>query len=56
VRDNLRLLTPQRQASPYTFNQHVIKHRFCAVCGIHPFAEGAAFSSPPVKHFDGRSL
>ncbi len=21
----------------YTFNTHVAKHRFCSVCGIHPF-------------------
>jgi hypothetical protein len=24
----------------YTFNKHVIRHRFCPVCGIHPFGEG----------------
>ena len=24
----------------YTFNRHVIQHRFCAACGIHPFGEG----------------
>lgn len=39
-RASLRLLTPEEQASTYTFNQHVIKHRFCAVCGIHPYGEG----------------
>jgi hypothetical protein len=26
--------------STYTFNKHVIKHRFCPKCGIHPFREG----------------
>ena len=39
-RDKLRLLTPDSDASTYTFNKHVIKHRFCAVCGMHPFGEG----------------
>ena len=39
-RDKLRLLTPEQDASTYTFNKHVIKHRFCAVCGMHPFGEG----------------
>lgn len=39
-RDRLRLLTPEDNASTYTFNKHVIKHRFCPVCGIHPYGEG----------------
>ena len=39
-RDKLRLLTPDEQASTYLFNKHVIRHRFCAVCGIHPYGEG----------------
>lgn len=41
-RDQLRLLTPEEDASTYLFNKHVIQHRFCAVCGIHPFGEGVA--------------
>jgi hypothetical protein len=39
-RPSLRLLTPDENASTYTFNKHVIKHRFCATCGIHPYGEG----------------
>ena len=39
-RDTMKLLTPQSSASSYTFNKHVIKHRFCPNCGIHPFGEG----------------
>ena len=39
-RTSLRLLTPEADASTYEFNRHVIKHRFCPVCGIHPFGEG----------------
>ena len=39
-REKLRLLTPENAASTYMFNKHVIKHRFCAVCGIHPYGEG----------------
>jgi hypothetical protein len=35
-----RLLTPEDQAATYTFNKHIIKHRFCRTCGIHPFAYG----------------
>lgn len=39
-RDKFKLLTPEENAATYTFNKHVIKHRFCPVCGIHPYAEG----------------
>lgn len=39
-RGRLRLLTPEENISTYMFNKHVIKHRFCPVCGIHPFGEG----------------
>ncbi|CAN7501788.1 GFA family protein [Rhizobacter sp. LjRoot28] len=39
-REALRLQTPDEDAATYTFNQHVIRHRFCPVCGIHPFGEG----------------
>ena len=39
-RDQLRLRTPEDAASTYTFHKHVIKHRFCPTCGIHPYGEG----------------
>ncbi len=39
-REKLRLRTPDEAASTYTFNKHVIKHRFCPTCGIHPYGEG----------------
>ncbi len=39
-RDKLHVTTPEENASTYTFNKHVIKHRFCAVCGIHTYGEG----------------
>lgn len=35
-----KLLTPESAASTYTFHKHAIQHRFCPVCGIHPYAEG----------------
>ncbi len=38
-RAELHLLTPDENASTYTFNKHKIKHRFCAKCGIHPYGE-----------------
>jgi len=39
-RSALHLSTPEDAASTYTFNKHVIKHRFCPVCGMHPYGEG----------------
>ena len=38
-RDTLHVLTPEANASTYTFNKHAIKHRFCPTCGIHPYGE-----------------
>ena len=39
-RDKLRLLTTEEGTGTYTFNKHVIKHRFCKTCGIHSHGEG----------------
>jgi hypothetical protein len=39
-RDKLKLLTPDEHASTYLFNKHAVQHRYCSVCGIHPFGEG----------------
>ncbi|MBB3120150.1 GFA family protein [Pseudoduganella violacea] len=38
--EKLHLLTPEENAQTYEFNKHVIKHRFCPKCGIHPYAKG----------------
>ncbi|WP_427913491.1 GFA family protein [Ramlibacter sp. MMS24-I3-19] len=34
------LTTPDADAGTYLFNKHLIRHRFCRTCGIHPYAEG----------------
>lgn len=39
-RSALHVLTLDNAASTYTFNKHAIKHRFCPVCGVHPYGEG----------------
>jgi hypothetical protein len=41
-RASLRLTTPESAAATYTFNKHLIQHRFCPTCGIHPYGEGTA--------------
>jgi hypothetical protein len=40
ARDALKLSTPEDASRVYMFNKHHLKHRFCPVCGIHPYAEG----------------
>ena len=40
-RAQLRVTAGEDALATYTFNKHVIQHRFCATCGIHPFGEGA---------------
>ena len=39
-RDKLKINQGADTLSTYTFNHHVIKHRFCPTCGIHTFGEG----------------
>jgi hypothetical protein len=39
-RGELKVLTPDENASTYTFHHHRIRHRFCPTCGMHPYAEG----------------
>jgi hypothetical protein len=39
-RAQLRVISGEDALATYTFNRHVIRHRFCPVCGIHPFGEG----------------
>jgi hypothetical protein len=39
-RSALSVKSPEKDIATYTFNKHVILHRFCATCGIHVFGEG----------------
>jgi hypothetical protein len=39
-REQLRLLTLEKDLGTYTFNKHVVKHHFCQTCGVHPYGEG----------------
>jgi hypothetical protein len=45
-RDKLTLKTPALALSTYELNKHVIKHHFCAICGIAPFGEGQGKDGP----------
>lgn len=34
------LTTPAENLSTYLFNKHVLRHHFCAECGVAPYSEG----------------
>ena len=36
----LQLRTAPEDLASYTFNKHVIQHRFCPTCGVQPFGLG----------------
>ena len=55
-REQLRLLTPDENASTYTFNKHVIKHRFCPRCGMHPYGEAVDPKGNPMAAVNVRCL
>ena len=55
-RDKLRMLTPEEDAATYTFNKHVIRHRFCAACGIHTWGEGRLPDGTPMAAINLRTL
>lgn len=55
-REDLRLLSPEDAASTYTFNKHVIKHRFCPTCGIHAYGEGIGPNGKPMAAINIRCI
>ena len=60
-RDRMTLKTPEDDAASYTFNHHVIRHRFCPKCGIHVWGEGTdpkgnAIAAVNLRCIDGIDL
>jgi hypothetical protein len=55
-KDRFKLLTPEKEMSTYTFNKHSIRHHFCPICGIHPFAEAADKTGKPMAAINVRVL
>jgi hypothetical protein len=51
-----RLTTAESNASTYLFNKDVIRHRFCATCGIHPYAEAKDRKGNPMAAVNARCL
>jgi hypothetical protein len=55
-REQLRLLTGDDAAETYVFHKHAIKHRFCANCGIHPYAEATTPAGARMAAINLRTL
>ena len=55
-RDFVKLLTPEDAARTYEFNKHVVHHRFCPTCGIHPYAEAVDPKGNPTRAINVRCL
>ncbi len=60
-RASLELATPEQDAAEYLFNRHVIRHRFCPTCGMHPYAigtdrQGNAMAAINVRCLEGIDL
>lgn len=55
-RDKLRLRGTEEDIGSYTFNRHLIKHRFCRTCGIHPYGEAAGSNGLPMAAINIRCL
>jgi hypothetical protein len=55
-REEFRLTTADENAGTYTFNRHVIKHRFCPTCGIHPYAEAQDAKGNPMAAINIRCI
>ena len=68
---DFKVLTPDSKMSAYTFNSHVIRHRFCKTCGMQAFSEhaeqksvyvnlrcvdGLDLKAIPVMEFDGKAV
>jgi hypothetical protein len=37
--DQFTLLSKGENVGTYTFNRHIIRHKFCQICGVSPYAE-----------------
>lgn len=55
-RDKFRLTTPEADVSSYTFNKHVISHKFCAICGSAPYAIGDKPGAGPMAAVNVRCI
>lgn len=55
-RERFRLLTSEHNMGTYTFNKHLIQHRYCLNCGSAPYSEGKAPSGNDMVAINARCL
>jgi hypothetical protein len=53
--EKMKLLS-SKDMGTYTFNKHLIKHHFCRVCGIHPYAEAVDPKGNPTAAINIRCI
>ena len=54
--EKFRLLTPEANLGTYTFNKHVIHHRYCLNCGVAPYSEGTTPTGARMVAVNARCL
>lgn len=54
--DAFELLSGEDSLAEYRFHKHVIAHRFCKVCGVQPFGEGAMPDGTPTVAVNVRTI
>lgn len=52
----LDLQSGEKELATYTFNRHVIQHRFCSTCGCAPFGTGVGPDGKPTAAINIRCL
>jgi len=60
-REALTITAGDDRLTTYTFNRHVIQHRFCPVCGVQPFGlgsmpDGTQMAAINIRCLDGVEL
>lgn len=55
-RNLLDIASGESELATYTFNKHVIQHKFCPKCGCAPFAVGQAPSGDEMAAINVRCL
>jgi hypothetical protein len=54
--DQFELLSGQDVLREYKFNNHIIEHLFCSVCGIKSFARGVGRDGSPTAAINVRCI
>ncbi len=54
--DQAKVIRGEEQLQTYTFNKHVIAHRFCPTCGVQPLANGKGSDGKPVAMINLRCV